>query len=82
MMHGDSRVMVVVCLETTSLPAPCLSTSTFPGSREEPFVFPVTGNLVSTRYRQAGGLARLDSRRLPAGRAPGMARVNPDRQIK
>ena len=30
MMHGDSRVMVVVCLETTSLPAPCLSTSTFP----------------------------------------------------
>ncbi|WP_206616931.1 hypothetical protein, partial [Aeromonas caviae] len=37
MMHGDSRVMVVVCLETASLPAPCLSTSTFPGSREEPF---------------------------------------------
>ncbi|MDX7850086.1 hypothetical protein SJR91_21455, partial [Aeromonas caviae] len=37
MMHGDSRVMVVVCLATTSLPAPCLSTSTFPGSREEPF---------------------------------------------
>ncbi|WP_290437172.1 hypothetical protein, partial [Aeromonas caviae] len=36
MMHGDSRVMVVVCLATTSLPAPCLSTSTFPGSREEP----------------------------------------------
>ncbi|WP_206616939.1 hypothetical protein, partial [Aeromonas caviae] len=36
MMHGDSRVMVVVCLETASLPAPCLSTSTFPGSREEP----------------------------------------------
>ena len=28
MMHGDSRVMVVVCLETASLPAPCLSTST------------------------------------------------------
>ena len=25
MMHGDSRVMVVVCLETASLPAPCLS---------------------------------------------------------
>ncbi|QXW31446.1 hypothetical protein KXJ75_11025 [Aeromonas sanarellii] len=37
MMHGDSRVMVVVCLETASLPAPCLSTSTSPGSREEPF---------------------------------------------
>ncbi|WP_270793620.1 hypothetical protein, partial [Aeromonas sp. QDB36] len=36
MMHGDSRVMVVVCLATTSLPVPCLSTSTFPGSREEP----------------------------------------------
>ena len=28
MMHGDSRVMVVVCLETASLPAPCLSSST------------------------------------------------------
>ncbi|MFM5091157.1 hypothetical protein ACEUBY_16755, partial [Aeromonas caviae] len=40
MMHGDSRVMVVVCLATTSLPAPCLSTSTFPGSREEPFFMP------------------------------------------
>ncbi len=40
MMHGDSRVMVVVCLATTSLPAPCLSTSTFPGSREEPFLLP------------------------------------------
>ncbi|MBP4068049.1 hypothetical protein J9893_14010, partial [Aeromonas sp. MaB10011B] len=39
MMHGDSRVMVVVCLATTSLPAPCLSTSTFPGSREEPYYF-------------------------------------------
>ena len=25
MMHGDSRVMVVVGLETASLPAPCLS---------------------------------------------------------
>ena len=36
MMHGDSRVMVVVRLATTSLPAPRLSTSTFPGSREEP----------------------------------------------
>ena len=35
MMHGDSRVMVVVCLETASLPAPCLSTSTSPRSREE-----------------------------------------------
>ncbi|GKQ68942.1 hypothetical protein KAM344_41070 [Aeromonas caviae] len=28
--------MVVVCLETASLPAPCLSTSTSPRSREEP----------------------------------------------
>ena len=37
MMHGDSRVMVVVCLETASLPAPCLSTSTSPRSREEPY---------------------------------------------
>ncbi|WP_234888697.1 hypothetical protein, partial [Aeromonas caviae] len=41
MMHGDSRVMVVVCLATTSLPALCLSTSTFPGSREEPQILPV-----------------------------------------
>ncbi|MGS3153006.1 hypothetical protein ACB268_19855, partial [Aeromonas sanarellii] len=40
MMHGDSRVMVVVCLETASLPAPCLSTSTSPRSREEPFSLP------------------------------------------
>ncbi|WP_290438085.1 hypothetical protein, partial [Aeromonas caviae] len=40
MMHGDSRVMVVVCLETASLPAPCLSTSTSPRSREEPFFTP------------------------------------------
>ena len=40
MMHGDSRVMVVVCLETASLPAPCLSTSTSPRSREEPFYCP------------------------------------------
>ena len=40
MMHGDSRVMVVVCLETASLPAPCLSTSTSPRSREEPFFMP------------------------------------------
>ena len=30
MMHGDSRVMVVVCLATTSLPAPCLSNFHFP----------------------------------------------------
>ncbi|WP_234888707.1 hypothetical protein, partial [Aeromonas caviae] len=41
MMRGDSRVMVVVCLETASLPAPCLSTSTSPRSREEPFLFPI-----------------------------------------
>ncbi|WP_206616971.1 hypothetical protein, partial [Aeromonas caviae] len=45
MMHGDSRVMVVVCLETASLPAPCLSTSTFPGSREEPFLLPVSNRM-------------------------------------
>ncbi len=44
MMHGDSRVMVVVCLATTSLPAPCLSTSTFPGSREEPFFMAAMGH--------------------------------------
>lgn len=46
MMHGDSRVMVVVCLETASLPAPCLSTSTFPGSREEPNKFPREARLL------------------------------------
>ncbi|MGU5614868.1 hypothetical protein, partial [Aeromonas caviae] len=42
MMHGDSRVMVVVCLETASLPAPCLSTSTSPRSREEPLFIHLT----------------------------------------
>lgn len=52
MMHGDSRVMVVVCLETASLPAPCLSTSTSPRSREEPHFQP---SLV---------FARLDSRQI------------------
>lgn len=49
MMHGDSRVMVVVCLETASLPAPCLSTSTSPRSREEPKTIPInekTGRVV------------------------------------
>ena len=40
MMHGDSRVMVVVRLETASLPAPCLSTSTSPRSREVPPISP------------------------------------------
>ncbi|MDY7889389.1 hypothetical protein, partial [Aeromonas caviae] len=43
MMHGDSRVMVVVCLETASLPAPCLSTSTSPRSREEPHICVLAG---------------------------------------
>ena len=52
MMHGDSRVMVVVCLATTSLPAPCLSTSTFPGSREEPFF---------SRFARAAGHASRQS---------------------
>lgn len=33
-----------------------------------PFVFPVTGNLVSTRYRQAGGLALLEWHRPYTGR--------------
>ncbi|MFM5646173.1 hypothetical protein ACET55_19030, partial [Aeromonas caviae] len=47
MMHGDSRVMVVVCLATTSLPAPCLSTSTFPGSREEPYFMRIEKNHVN-----------------------------------
>ncbi|GKR79977.1 hypothetical protein KAM481_34470 [Aeromonas caviae] len=48
MMHGDSRVMVVVCLETASLPAPCLSTSTSPRSREEPKIKGVAGSLSLT----------------------------------
>ncbi|WP_274450179.1 hypothetical protein, partial [Aeromonas caviae] len=51
MMHGDSRVMVVVCLATTSLPAPCLSTSTFPGSREEPIFLPARPTLASFSSR-------------------------------
>ncbi|MEA9435240.1 hypothetical protein VCX44_05250, partial [Aeromonas caviae] len=57
MMHGDSRVMVVVCLATTSLPAPCLSTSTFPGSREEPFLW--------ARHEGAWGLSSMEAH--PAG---------------
>ena len=44
MMHGDSRVMVVVCLATTSLPAPCLSTSL----SQDP-----TKNLFYPRHRPA-----------------------------
>ena len=35
-MHGDSRVMVWVCLATTSLPAPCLSTFYSPLFSDEP----------------------------------------------
>ncbi len=54
MMHGDSRVMVVVCLATTSLPAPCLSTSTFPGSREEP-IFEAFRRGDPSRSRKSGG---------------------------
>jgi hypothetical protein len=36
-MHSDSRVKVPVCLATTSLPDPCLSTYLSPRFREEPF---------------------------------------------
>ncbi|MBP4033463.1 hypothetical protein, partial [Aeromonas sp. PrichA-15] len=53
MMHGDSRVMVVVCLETASLPAPCLSTSTSPRSREEP-IFTGFGNRPAIRGFTSG----------------------------
>ena len=38
MMHSDSRVKEPVCLATTSLPDPCLSTYLSPRFREEPFV--------------------------------------------
>ena len=37
MMHSDSRVKEPVCLATTSLPDPCLSTYLSPRLREEPF---------------------------------------------
>ena len=43
MMHGDSRVMVVVCLETASLPAPWRINFHFPRSREEPKKRPMPG---------------------------------------
>ena len=36
MMHSDSRVKEPVCLATTSLPDPCLSTYLSPRFREEP----------------------------------------------
>src|SRR5574344_1176010 len=36
MMHSDSRVKEPVCLATTSLPDPCLSTYLSPRLREEP----------------------------------------------
>ena len=38
MMHSDSRVKEPVCLATTSLPDPCLSTYLSPRFREEPFL--------------------------------------------
>lgn len=41
MMHSDSRVREPVCLATTSLPDPCLSTYLSPRFREEPFKKPV-----------------------------------------
>jgi hypothetical protein len=40
MMHSDSRVKEPVCLATTSLPDPCLSTYLSPRFREEPFFIP------------------------------------------
>ncbi|WP_256744832.1 hypothetical protein, partial [Aeromonas hydrophila] len=41
-------------------------------------LYPVTGGSVRALVRQVGRIAHLDGQRLPAGRAPGMARVNPD----
>ena len=40
MMHSDSRVKEPVCLATTSLPDPCLSTYLSPRLREEPQTSP------------------------------------------
>ncbi|WP_231504399.1 hypothetical protein, partial [Aeromonas dhakensis] len=49
-----------------------------PVFRQALLFYPVTGGLVRALVRQAGRTARLDGQRPPAGRAPGMARVNPD----
>ena len=43
MMHSDSRVKEPVCLATTSLPDPCLSTYLSPRFREEPKKTPAEG---------------------------------------
>ncbi|MBL0558438.1 hypothetical protein, partial [Aeromonas caviae] len=69
MMHGDSRVMVVVCLETASLPAPCLSTSTFPGSREEPHFCPelITNQPFSIRHKSSSGIVTIGYMIAPFG---------------
>ncbi len=47
MMHSDSRVKEPVCLATTSLPDPCLSTYLSPRFREEPFFMFVRLQLVT-----------------------------------
>ena len=50
-MHSDSRVKVPVCLATTSLPDPCLSTYLSPRFREEPFKTLTLGPLeAQTQY--------------------------------
>ena len=49
-----------------------------PVARQALLLYPVMGCSVLTLVRQGGRTAPLDSRRLPAGRAPGTARVNPD----
>ncbi len=56
MMHSDSRVKEPVCLATTSLPDPCLSTYLSPRFREEP----------EKRGRRAG-LALAGGRQAPEG---------------
>ena len=49
-----------------------------PVLRQALLLYPVTGGAVRALVRQAGRIVRLDGQRPPAGRAPWMARVNPD----
>ncbi len=46
MMHSDSRVKEPVCLATTSLPDPCLSTYLSPRFREEPKKIPCKQGII------------------------------------
>ncbi|WP_206769994.1 hypothetical protein, partial [Aeromonas veronii] len=59
MMHSDSRVKEPVCLATTSLPDPCLSTYLSPRFREEPKLMAIpfcAGLARSSRCAKAGEL--------------------------